>query len=51
MQSWLPLSADDSDPFAAAERQYLASNVQAIPDHVRELARRVKQAMTRHIWA
>jgi len=37
-------SDDDDDPFAAAERQFAAGNAQAIPEHIRALAKRVKQA-------
>ncbi len=34
----------EDDPFAAAERQFAASNAQPVPEEIRELARRVKQA-------
>ena len=37
-------ASEDDDPFAAAEHEYLKLHAQPIPETVRALARRVKQA-------
>jgi hypothetical protein len=37
-------AAEDDDPFATAEREFLRQHAQTIPENVRALAKRVKQA-------
>ncbi len=37
-------ASDEDDPFAAAEREFARENARPIPESIRELARRVKQA-------
>lgn len=37
-------SADGDDPFAAAEREYMRLHAAAVPEHLRALVLRVKQA-------
>src|SRR6266508_1062000 len=37
-------AAEDDDPFAAAENEFVRQSAQPIPENIRALAKRVKQA-------